>query len=405
MAKKFTKEDADLLAELGVEEKKAKVTKFTPREERIIAGFEDIQRFVAEHGRRPEHGEDRDIFERLYAVRLDRLRELEECRTLLAPMDTDNLLAASDDEAEALDAENASDAELLEALGVGPGEDDITEIKHVRPQADRKAAQEVARRIPCSDFDEFRPVFEKVQEQLEAGLRQTARFQHNGTLAPGDLFILEGQKVLVAGSGDKFLQEFGREDRRLRVIYDNGTESNLLLRSLQRALYKDEHGRRILPPESESKPLFSDQIAAEDAQSGHIYIARSLSDHPFIVENRDLLHKIGVTGQEVKKRIGNAKKDPTFLLAEVELIETYQLANVNRNKLEKLLHKFFSAARMDVELRDRFDQKVEPEEWFLVPLPTIRKAIELLMSGDIEHCKYDPANAAIIDTSSNEQVE
>src|SRR6516162_2295176 len=62
------------------------------REERIIAGFDEIQRFVEKHGRAPQHGEDREIFERLYAVRVDRLRALEECRSLLVPLDRHGLL-------------------------------------------------------------------------------------------------------------------------------------------------------------------------------------------------------------------------------------------------------------------------------------------------------------------------
>ena len=66
------------------------------REERIIAGFEDIQRFIEKHGRVPQHGEDRDIFERLYAVRLDRLLALEECRSLLTPLDHQGLLSGTE---------------------------------------------------------------------------------------------------------------------------------------------------------------------------------------------------------------------------------------------------------------------------------------------------------------------
>ena len=76
---------ADELADFALA--KNKQATYTPREERIIAGFEDIERFYDEHGRSPQHGEERDIFERLYAVRLDRLSELEECRTLLVQFD------------------------------------------------------------------------------------------------------------------------------------------------------------------------------------------------------------------------------------------------------------------------------------------------------------------------------
>lgn len=391
MAKKFTEEDEALLAELGVEVKATKTAKYTPREERIIAGFEEIQRFVEEQGRLPEHGENRDIFERLYAVRLDRLRASEECVALLSDLDTGGLLTRADQEA----PETTTDEELLAALGVEPDKEaGVTELKHVRSREEKKVAEEIAKRTPCEDFAQFKPFFAQVQSDLKSGKRKTVKYKDYSDFKKGDLFILDGQKVIVADVGEEFVADYGRPDRRLRAVYDNGTESDLLLRSLQRALYRDDTSRRIT--ELDDHPLFADEMEDADSESGHIYILRSRSDHPFIAENRDLLHKIGVTGQNVNHRISNAKKDPTFLLADVELVETYKLANINRNKLEKVLHQFFNAARMDLELRDRFDESVQPKEWFLVPLPAIRKAIELLISGEIENFHYDLKKAEII---------
>lgn len=397
MAKKkaFTEEDDDLLGQLGVEVEAKKQAKYTPREERIIAGFEDIQRFVQEHGRPPQHGESRDIFERLYAVRLDRIRESKECRELLAPMDCDGLLEG-DLPAEAV-PDDVSDDALLEALGVETTPaDDLTQMKNVRPHVDRKAAEEVAQRKPCEDFEKFRSIFEQVQQDLENEVRKTTAFQHNGSIEPGDLFILSGQKVFVAAVGEAFVTDFEREDRRLRVIYDNGTESNLLLRSLQRGLYKDSKNRRILPPDEIHTPLFSsDAFDNDDIESGTIYILRSKSDNEFIAKYRDVIHKIGVTGGDVKIRIANAKKDPTFLLADVEIIATYKLANINRTKLEKLLHQFFASARIDLKIKDRFGSQVEPREWFLIPLKIIEEAIDLLGKGNLHHYQYDAEKTSI----------
>lgn len=402
MAKqKLTEEDESLLGELDIEAKPVKVAKYTPRQERIIAGFEEIQRFVEEQGRVPQHGEGRDIFERLYAVRLDRLRALDECRQLLEPFDTGKLLSPPDAEAEA--TEPASDEELLDALGAkGELASDVAQLKHVRSRSEIKAAEEIAQRTPCHDFEVYRPVFEQVSQDLNTGARRTVKYQDNAEVKTGDVFILDGQTVLVALMGDPFVPEHGRVDRRLRVIYDNATESDLLLRSLQRALNKDETSRRIVAGESESMPLFADQIDAEDIESGYVYVARSLSDHPFINAHRDLVHKIGVTGQKPKRRVAGAKKDPTFLLADVDLVAEYHLANINRKKLEQLLHQFFASARIDLELQDRFTAKVEPREWFLVPLPVIEGAVELLMSGKIEHCHYDPETAQIVDPRTSE---
>lgn len=393
MPEGVTDEDLELLGELGVDAAPAETGGRTPREQRIIAGFEEIERFVQQHGRAPQHREGRDIFERLCAVRLDRMRESAECREVLKALDSRGLL---DGAIPAAAAEPSSDEELLASLGVeASAADDVTTLVHVRSQADRKAAEEVAQRTPCADFDEFRPVFERVQQELTAGLRQTEKFHHNGKLEPGDMFILDGQKVLVAGAGEVMMKEFGREDRRLRVVFDNGTESNLLLRSLQRALYKDEKNRRILPSDAEAAPLFSDQIDDGDSPVGLIYVLRSRSEHPFVAANRDLIHKIGVTGGDVKGRVADAKKDPTYLLADVEVVATYKLANVNRTALEALLHKCFASARLDLELKDRFGGHVAPREWFLVPVAVIDEAIQRIKDGTIEGFRYHPETARL----------
>ena len=321
-AEKVTDEDLDLLDELGVDVEPQEKGGRSPRVQRIIAGFEEIERFFSEHGRLPQHGEGRDIFERLYAVRLDRLRASEECRAVLKDFDRHELLTGAEHVEDVSVEGEMDDAALLASLGVEASTSDITQIKHVRTQ-ERKATEEVAQRKPCIDFDQFRSTFEQAQKDLASGRRLTAKFTQDGTLQPGDMFILDGQKVLVAGWGEVMIKEFGREDRRLRVIFDNGTESNLLLRSLYRALYKYEHVRRILPPDAEGMPLFADQVDEEDTQVGSIYVLRSLSDHPFVVQHRELIHKIGVTGGEVKSRLANAGKDPTYLLADVEIVAEY----------------------------------------------------------------------------------
>ena len=361
-------------------------------EERIIAGFEEIERFVEEQGRLPQHGEDCDIFERLYAVRLDRLRGSQECRAILEPLDSRGLLDASGDTE--LATEDLTDDELIAALGIKTNpEDDVTQLTHVRSRQEIKAAEEIAQRTLCEDFDNFKPIFETVQRQLATGERQTLKYQDNAEINQGDLFILDGQKVVVADMCEPFVSDYGRSDRRLRVIYDNATESDLLLRSLQRALNKDKSSRRITNPDF--GPLFSDAEAADDLPTGYIYVLRSKSEHPFIAKNRSVIHKIGVTGGDVKKRIANAKNDPTYLLADVEIVATFKLANINRRGLETLLQKFFSSVRLELELRDRFGTPVKPREWFLVPLEVIEEMIEKIQEGTIEQFRYDPGSASL----------
>jgi len=386
MPKYTTDDDLDLLNELGIDTAPPQSGQRSAREERIIAGFEEIDRFVYEQGRLPQHGEDGDIFERLYAVRLDRLRESEECRAVLKPLDSRGLLDAIDDAH--LTTETPVDEALLTALGLDVAADnDVTQLVNVRSRQEIKAAEEIAQRTSCPDFEQFKPIFDKLQRQLQSGDRQTIKYQDYAAVKEGDLFILDGQKVLVAETGEPFVSDYGRFDRRLRVVYDNATESDLLVRSLQRALNKDKSSRRITTPDF--GPLFSHVEAVDDLPTGYIYVLRSRSDHPFIAENRSVIHKIGVTGGDVKSRIANAKKDPTYLLAEVKIVATFKLANINRKGLEALLHKFFSSARLDMELQDRFGSQVQPREWFLVPLEVIEEAIEKIKEGTIDQFRYD----------------
>lgn len=389
----ITDADRDLLGELGVDTAPAKSKKLSAKEERIIAGFEEIERFVKEQGRLPQHGEEGDIFERLYAVRLDRLRDSEECREVLKPLDSRGLLDAEAD-VDLPVADELTDEDLLASLGVGTDlESDVTQLTHVRSRQEIKAAEEIAQRTPCQDFDKFKPIFAKVQHDLDTGARQTLKYQDNAEVNQGDLFILDGQKVIVADMGDPFVGDHGRPDRRLRVVYDNATESDLLLRSLQRALNKDKASRRITT--QDLGPLFSDTEAADDLQTGYIYVLRSNSDDPFISEHRSAIHKIGVTTGDVKKRVANAKKDPTYLLADVEIVASFKLAGINPRKLEALLQKFFSSARLEVELQDRFGIPVKPREWFLVPLVVIEETIERIKEGTIEQFRYDPETATL----------
>lgn len=385
--------DEELLAALGVEAEPTRQASRSAQEERIIAGFEDIQRFVDQHGRLPELADGRDIFERIYATRIERLRSLPDCRAILEPLDRQSLLQDSQDlQPGSIDL---SDEELLSALGVSQDAGSLTDLRHVRSSAEKKAAEEVAQREKCADFSRFKGLFEQIQKELDSGLRSTRPFGIKAEIQPGRFFILGGQKAYVSEMGELFRQDYGDNDARLRVIFDNGTESSMLMRSLQRALTKDASSRRITDPSA--GPLFASDAEDGDEESGTIYVLRSLSDHPKVAENRDLLHKVGVTIGSVERRIYNAKLDPTFLMADVEIVTSYKLLNINRAKLENLLHRVFEPARLDVEIIDRFGHPVVPREWFLVPLFVIDDAVEKIKDGTITKYVYDPGQARLIE--------
>ena len=374
-----------------------------PREERIISGFEEIQRFVEKHGRAPQHGEGRDIFERLYAVRLDRLRALEECRTLLAPLDHQGLLSGA--KIAVAPTEAIDEDELMAELAGTAGDSGITELRHVRASTEKRAAEEIANRTVCEDFDSFKPLFERVQRDLKSGVRQALSVDRMdeiklAEIQPGQFFIVGGQIAYVAEVGEDFRTEYDRRDSRLRVIYDNGTESNLLARSFQRSLYPDKEnaGRIITNPDA--GPLFAEEHDADDLASGTIYVLRSKSDNPIVTANREVLHKIGVTGGRVETRLANASLDPTFLMADVEVIATYELFNINRIKLENLVHRVFDSAQMEIEILDRFGNPVKPREWFLVPLFIINEAVERIKNGTITQYIYEPKEARLVKMGS-----
>jgi len=393
-------DDDELLDALGVEVAPLKVSSRTPREERLIAGFEDILRFHQAHGRAPLHGDGRDIFERLYAVRLDQLRKLPDAQTLLAGLDAHGLLSGA--ATAQVDVDDLDEDALLAELGIGDepaDQSDITVLRHVRSSVEKRAAEEIADRMPCADFDKFQPLFEQVERELKAGVRITLRFGRDTSIVSGNYFIVGGQLAYVAEVGETKKAAYGKNDARLRVIYANGTESNLLRRSLERALYKDETGRRLTDPDM--GPLFGDAPEPDDIETGTIYVLRSLSSHPFVAEHRELIHKIGVTGGKVETRIAGAEKDATYLLADVEVVATYKLHNLNRIKLENIFHRLFGAAQIDLTIEDRFGHPVKPREWFLVPLNVIDEAVQRIRDGSITEVVYDPKTARLVERVQN----
>jgi hypothetical protein len=378
----------ELLDELGVEPEAPQTGGLSARQERILAGFEDIVRFRESQGRAPQAIEGRDIFERMYAVRLEQLRKLPaDDLAVIQPIDTHLLLqgTAAEDASPLLEGE-----ELLAELRDGLGHD-IGALRHVSAP---EPADQIADRIACKEFARFKPLFDAAQADLQAGRRETKRFMRDASVAKEDFFILRGDLVYVADLGETIQAPNGESDARLRVIYANGTESNLLRRSLQRALYKDENGRRITQPDF--GPLFGDTAEPDDIPSGIIYVLRSLSNHPFVADHRELIHKIGVTGGKVETRIAGAADDATYLLAKVEVIATYALAHINRTRLEAVFHRVFAPAQLDLTITDRFGKPVHPREWFLVPLHVIDEAVKRIRDGSIADVVYAPTSASLV---------
>ena len=392
--------DDELLSELGIDLAPVKSVTYTAKEERLISGFEEIIHFYEEYKRVPSNTADTDIFERIYAVRLAQLKQSDESKKLLADFDQYSLLSDSDNENS--DVASLAEDDLLAELGIElEDEENIFILKNVRTQEERKEAELVGRQKVCEDFAVFEPLFNQIQSELETGIRYTKRYGKNNVLEKNDWFILNGQLVFIAEISEYFETSDGHLDARTRLIYSNGTESNILMRSLTKSLYKDEAGRRVLITNN-TGPLFVEENLPKlgneiEIQSGSIYVLRSLSSNSFIQEHKQIIHKIGVTTSKVNKRITDAKNDPTYLLAGVELVASYALPeNVVPHKLEKLIHKVLQSAQLDINIEDRFGKPVKPKEWFLVPLEIIEEIIKHLKNGTLTEYIYDINKATLV---------
>jgi len=385
----------ELLDALGVEIEPERQSLLSSEQERVIADFKDIQQFVEEHGKEPLHGKDKNIFERIQAMRLDRIRQESKYFDLLIELDHQKLLNKPGTKTSIKD--DLDNEDILTALGVeikNKAENDITNLQNVKTRAEIKSAEEVGRHKSCEDFEIFKPLFINVHQDLKSGTRTSRPYKDDATVGEGYFFILAGQLLYIAELGETFIAHGRHKDARLRVIYDNGTESDILMRSLQRALNKDETGRRV--SDAVAGPLFTGEPGDEADASGTIYVCRSKSENEFIANNRQIVHKIGVTKTSVEKRIGSAENDPTFLMSGVTLIATYDLFGIDRNKLEKLIHRFFSTARLNIEIKDRFGRPVIPQEWFCVPFECIEEAVERIKNKTITDYKYDVKSASLV---------
>jgi hypothetical protein len=271
----------------------------------------------------------------------------------------------------------------------------LTAIRNVTPAEDRLVPDHRAEFYPCHDFERFRGMFAQTQAALEAGDREVRAISHNEEVRvdEGSLFIRKGLLTYVAEKAEMTMRG-GKRDHRLRIIFSNGMESDPLLSSFRGALADDptaraihRHGLGPLDPEYEA-----DRIDL----TGTVYAVRSRSKDPAIAEVSGILLKIGVTTQDVRRRIADARNDPTFLLAPVELVATYDLVNLSWRKVEQLLHRFFDAARpRDLWITDRFGRKVYPREWFYVLPEHVSRAVQAIRDGDLHELEYDPESQAI----------
>jgi len=401
----FAEEDV-----LGLLARKGAGPTRSTEDEIAIANFEAINAFIDEHGILPGStggGREPGLHEYTLEAQLDTFRDGAAYHALLATHDRYGLLGAQSEVA-------ATPAIMAEIIASGdpllhePAED-IFALRHVASPAPSKTIpDDIAKRRPCGSFADYAPIFAMLTSDLSSGRRTIKRFEREGSIMPGTAFILNGVIAYIADVSEPHRR--GKEtDARLHVIFDNGTESNHLLRSFARVLYEDENGRQIIEATPTFKgPLFTgappvagplfigepEAKSADDRYTGNIYVVESLSLEPTIAGLRGRLYKVGFTTQSVESRIANVEVDPTFLLAPVRIVTVFETVNLNPQKLERLIHQFFEHARLQVDVL--LGRNVSPREWFVVPIELIREAINRILDGTIVNYRYDYISRKIV---------
>jgi len=374
--------DSDEDGLLDTPEKPAAVTSV----DRLERSFLEIVEFYREHDRAPSSA-TRQIGERKLGARLDGILADESKIAALRHLDEFGLLAEPEPP--------ASIDDLLDGDELGLLDDDsgILDTSDLPARARRLDPDEVAQRVKSLDFDAFEPLFRQKHEELRAGTSRLVSFEAAGgqqTIKEGGFFVLSGVMLFVAEITEPQAAPGVRTrfKPRTRTIFENGTESNLYRRSLAGQLYESD-GFAVVPTEFRG-------ILADDVATGYIYVLRSLSDDPQIAGTQDL-YKIGFSRGPVEKRIAGAEREPTYLMAPVEIVRSYRTYNMKTSALERLLHRVFAGTRLNVNQVGHDGRQYAPSEWFVVPLPVIDEAIDLIASGDIVDFVYDTNRRSLIE--------
>lgn len=370
---------------------------------RLREGFADINRFVDEHGQVPSG--DGAPLERRLARRLAAIRQNRSKTQVLVPDDRHGLLGSTsepdsvplDDDFDSV-SENVTSLDdiLADAGGLLDSEaQELFEERHIQFGAKKNTPDEIAQRTPCRDFDRFEGLFSGAKSEIREGHSETVRFAKGAQIQEGDFFILDGVMCLVDKIGEKN-EGVGhsRHNPRIRVVFDNETESNLLLHSFARALYKDPNGRRILmDPDRVFEKMQG--LSHHDRRKGVLYILSSQSNNAELAAVRDL-YKIGYTEESIEKRIAGAQRSSTYLEAPVTVEATYDCYGVNPRAVERLVHAMLSSQKLNVTLTDSQGRRYRPREWFCVDLETAKAVVERIADGTISNYRIDGVSGRLV---------
>lgn len=373
---------------------KPKVSNARNADERLLATFNEINDFFLKNKVEPQPNATNISEFQLYS-RLKGIRENPEKSLLLEKEDIHGLLNTKEKEINSID--DIFNDDIFDIL---EDDTDLFDFKHTPKPDERIATDFVAKRKSLKDFEKYEPLFKEIQSDLASGKRKLVDFKmdnlrvggyyvHNGVL-----FLLEEINI----SKKEHYREDGtrvREDGRTKCVFENGTFSNMLKRSVEKILYAN--GQVVSENVDQVNEDFIERfydIKEEDEAAGYIYVLRSTSEEERIIDI-DNLFKIGYSKVEVEERIKNAEKDPTYLMAPVKIVTSWKCFNMNPQKLEQLLHNFFGKACLNIDIYDENKQRHSPQEWFIAPIEVIEQAIELIISGEVVKYIYDVKSASI----------
>ncbi|HCT52968.1 MAG TPA: hypothetical protein DF712_10960 [Balneola sp.] len=391
--KKLTIDDIFEDDDFGLLESKVKYSTVKTDEERLIDSFEEINVFVDKNDREPSKS---SMSEYGLLAKLKNFRENEEQKKILKPFDRHNLLGYVEMEKQSIDDILNEDDEL--GLLDADNDLDIFKFKHTPRPEDRAETDFVAQRKPMKekDFEKYEQMFLQVHKEIKEGKRKIKPFTNiEKNLHVGDFYLMNGIMLYLESANlkkEEWEQKSGnrvRVEGRTRTVFENGTYSNMLYRSLGKQIQKD--GKLITNTYDKiEQDLFvnSGLVQEEDVQSGWIYVLKTESTKKELAGIKDL-YKIGFASGSVDVRIKNAKNEATYLFADVKKVATYKVYNRNADKLEGLLHRFFANACLDIDLFNEKGQRLNPREWFVVPFEVIEETIQLILNENIVNYEYD----------------
>lgn len=358
--------------------------------ERLIAGFQEILAFYEANGRLPKDNQAEASLYHKWLGLLKSEKNIERCRPFdylgILPQPSQTVEEPQPEYQRELTEEDQLEAILNDPLlaDIEDGEDlglfDIPEYMRQRLDA-RKEADYIGKRRPCEDFDKYDVGFKEIQQGLKSGKYKLIKFSVKH-LRVGNYFVEDGMIGYLAAFEDEGVNKHGDRDGRTRVIYENGSESDIKYKTITKNL--SVTGYSVIDSSDISDEDFEKYFTLSDMdiKSGTIYVLRSKSTRPEIAAIKDL-YKIGFTVASVESRIANAKNEPTYLCSDVEVVATWKVYNVKSSTFEALIHKLFSTVQLQVTVDGH-----RPIEWFIVPFKVIEEAINAIIAGKV--IEYNP---------------